>query len=78
MRPTQRDADANPHAEVSANTKVSSYSATAPVGLSIVTVVGKAFFDVGHAPADHSNRRTDLQGYAAWEIHRVMKLTAQS
>jgi hypothetical protein len=23
----------------------------------IITVVGKAFFDVGHAPADHSNRR---------------------
>ena len=42
---------------------------------SIVTVVGKAFFDVGHAPADHSNRRTDRQGYAAWEIHPVMKLT---
>jgi hypothetical protein len=43
----------------------------------IITVVGKAFFDIGHAPADHSNRRTDLQGYAAWEIHPVMKLTVQ-
>jgi hypothetical protein len=43
----------------------------------IITVVGKAFFDVGHAPADHSNRRTDLQGYATWEIHPVMKLTVQ-
>jgi hypothetical protein len=43
----------------------------------IVTVIGKAFFDIGHAPADHSNRRTDLQGYAAWEIHPVMKLTIQ-
>ena len=42
----------------------------------VITVVGKAFFDVGHAPADHSNRRTDLQGYAAREIHPVMKLTA--
>jgi hypothetical protein len=31
----------------------------------IITVIGKAFFDIGHAPADHSNRRTDLQGYAA-------------
>jgi hypothetical protein len=40
----------------------------------VVTVIGKAFFDIGHAPADHSNRRTDLQGYAAWEIHPVMKL----
>jgi len=43
----------------------------------IITIVGKAFFDVGHAPADHSNRRTDLEGYAAWEIHPVMKLTVQ-
>jgi hypothetical protein len=44
----------------------------------IITVIGKAFFDVGHAPADHSNRRTDLQGYAAWEIHPVMKLDVKS
>jgi len=44
----------------------------------IITVVGKAFFDIGHAPADHSNRRTDLQGYAAWEIHPVMQLTVKS
>src|SRR4029453_13587111 len=43
----------------------------------IITVIGKAFFDIGHAPADHSNRRTDLQGYAAWEIHPVMKLDVQ-
>ena len=43
----------------------------------IITVIGKAFFDIGHAPANHSNRRTDLQGYAAWEIHPVMKLTVQ-
>jgi hypothetical protein len=42
-----------------------------------VTVIGKVFWDVGHAPADQSNRRTDLQGYAAWEIHPVMKLTVQ-
>jgi hypothetical protein len=40
----------------------------------IITVVGKAFFDIGHAPADHSNRGTDLRGCAAWEIHPVMKL----
>jgi hypothetical protein len=40
----------------------------------IITVIGKAFFDISHAPADHSNRRTDLQGYAVWEIHPVMKL----
>ena len=42
-----------------------------------ITVIGKAFFDIGHAPADHSNRRTDLEGYAAWEIHPVMKLQAK-
>lgn len=40
----------------------------------IVTVTGKAFFDFNHAPADQSNRRTDLQGYAAWESHPVMKI----
>jgi len=40
----------------------------------IVTVIGKAFFDIGHAPADHGNRRTDLQGYGAWDIHPVMAL----
>jgi hypothetical protein len=39
-----------------------------------ITVVGKAFFDINHAPADQSNRRTDLQGYAAWEIHPAMRL----
>jgi hypothetical protein len=44
----------------------------------IIIVVGKAFFDVGHAPADQSNRRTDLDGYAAWEIHPVMKLDVKS
>jgi hypothetical protein len=43
----------------------------------VVTVIGKAFFDIGHAPADHANRRTDLEGYAAWEIHPVMKLAFQ-
>jgi 2-keto-3-deoxy-L-rhamnonate aldolase RhmA len=43
----------------------------------VITVIGKAFFDIGHAPSDHSNWRTDLQGYAAWEIHPVMRLTVQ-
>jgi hypothetical protein len=43
----------------------------------VITVIGKAFFDIGHAPADHSNRRTDLPGYAAWEIHPVMKITVE-
>jgi len=32
------------------------------------------FFDVGHSLKDQSNRRTDLPGYAAWEIHPVMKI----
>ncbi len=32
----------------------------------IVTVVGKAFWDIGHAPSDQSNRRSHLPGYAAW------------
>jgi hypothetical protein len=40
----------------------------------IVTVIGKAFFDLGHAPKDPSNRRSHLPGYAAWEIHPVMAL----
>jgi hypothetical protein len=40
----------------------------------IIRVVGKAFFDINHARADQSNRRTDLQGYAAWEVHPVMSL----
>jgi hypothetical protein len=26
----------------------------------VITVVGKAFFDISHAPKDHSNRRMDL------------------
>ena len=43
----------------------------------IITVVGKAFWDIGHAPKDGSNRRSHLPGYAAYEIHPVMKLTAQ-
>jgi hypothetical protein len=44
----------------------------------IITVSGKAFFDVGHSLKDQkSNRRSHLPGYAAWEIHPVMKLTVQ-
>jgi hypothetical protein len=43
----------------------------------IITVVGKAFFDIGHAPKDQSNRRKRQPGHAAWEIHPVMKLTVQ-
>jgi hypothetical protein len=44
------------------------------VSHNIITVTGKAYWDVGHAPKDQSNRRSHLPGYAAWEIHPVMKL----
>jgi hypothetical protein len=40
----------------------------------VITVTGKAFYDIGHAPADHSNRRAKPEGYAVWEIHPVMAL----
>ena len=40
----------------------------------VITVMGKAFYDLGHAPADHSNRRSTPKNYAVWEIHPVMKL----
>src|SRR5205085_10237923 len=32
------------------------------------------YYDIGHAPADHSNRRRTPKGYAVWEIHPVMKM----
>jgi hypothetical protein len=41
----------------------------------IITVIGKAFWDIGHAPKDQSNRRKYMPDYAVWEIHPVMKLT---
>lgn len=40
----------------------------------VVTVTGKAFYDLGHAPANHSNRTSSPKNYAVWEIHPVMKL----
>ena len=40
----------------------------------VTTVTGKAFYDIGHAPADHSNRRSKPEGYAVWEIHPAMTL----
>jgi len=41
----------------------------------VIPITGKAFFDVGHYLRDQkSNRRSHLPGYAAWEIHPVMKL----
>jgi hypothetical protein len=39
-----------------------------------ITVTGQAFFDVDHAPPDHSNRRAKTKKYAVWEIHPVMAL----
>src|SRR5206468_11444134 len=43
----------------------------------VITVVDIAYFDVGHAPKDQSNRRKYQPGYAAYEIHPVMKLEVQ-
>jgi hypothetical protein len=40
----------------------------------VITVTGKAFYDIGHAPADHSNRRRTPQDYAVWEIHPEMQM----
>jgi hypothetical protein len=40
----------------------------------VITVTGKAFFDVDHAAANHSNRRIKPKKYAVWEIHPVMAL----
>jgi len=40
----------------------------------VITVTGKAFYNIGHAPADHSNRRSTPKGYAVWEIHPIMKM----
>jgi hypothetical protein len=40
----------------------------------IITVIGKAFWDVGCAAKGQSDRRKRLPQYAAWEIHPVMAL----
>jgi hypothetical protein len=40
----------------------------------IIRVIGKAFWDVGHAPKDQSNRRKYMPGCAVWQIHPVMKI----
>jgi len=42
--------------------------------LHVITVTGKAFYDIAHAPADHPNRRRTPKDYAVWEIHPVMKM----
>jgi hypothetical protein len=45
----------------------------------IVTVVGRAFYDIDHARGDtHSNRRNYNQALAVWEIHPVMRLVEGS
>jgi TolB-like protein/Flp pilus assembly protein TadD len=36
----------------------------------IITVIGKAFWDIGHAPKDQSNRRKYMPGYSVWEIRQ--------
>jgi hypothetical protein len=44
----------------------------------VITVTGKAFFDIGHSLKDQKlNRRSHLPGYAAWEIHPAMKIDVQ-
>ena len=40
----------------------------------IITVTGKAFFDVQHTSPDNSNRRTGSKKHSVWEIHPVMAL----
>jgi hypothetical protein len=44
----------------------------------IVTLTGKALWDIGHAPKDRSNRRKNLPDYAVWELHPVMSLKISS
>jgi hypothetical protein len=46
-------------------------------GTHVVTVTGKAFYDVDHAPKDRSNERGKpfKPGYAVWEVHPVMGMT---
>jgi hypothetical protein len=34
----------------------------------------QAFYEVAHAPADHSNRRSKPKDYAVWEFRPVMAL----
>jgi hypothetical protein len=40
----------------------------------VITVTGKAFYDLAHAPSDHSNHRIKPSNYAVWEVHPVMKM----
>ena len=45
----------------------------------VVTVVGKAFYDVDHSGKDaHANRRNYDHSLAVWEIHPVMEIAVES
>ncbi len=45
----------------------------------IITVVGKAFYDIDHSGKDtNTNRRNYDQSLAVWEIHPVMKIAVES
>ncbi len=47
------------------------------VGRHVISVTGKAFYDVDHAPRDRSNARGKpfKANYSVWEIHPVMGMT---
>jgi len=40
--------------------------------------IGKAFWDVGHAPKEQNNRRKYMPDFPVWEIHPVMKIEVVS
>lgn len=45
----------------------------------VITVTGKAFYDIDHAPADHAgNQRPGMPDIAVWEIHPVMDLHVEN
>ena len=45
----------------------------------VITVIGKAFYDIDHSGKDtHTNRRNYDQSLAVWEIHPVMKLAVEA
>ncbi len=55
----------------------SSKGLTLTGGRHVISVTGKAFYDVDHAPQDRSNQRPKPfhADYAVWEIHPVMGMT---
>jgi len=45
----------------------------------VITVIGKAFYDIDHSGKDtQTNRRNYDQSLAVWEIHPVMKIAVQA